>query len=80
MTRLNEKLRLARVVLGELERAGPLRWSELEKRTVKQCGTTGTFRAILRFLKSNRYVEKSGPSHRTLRDHGEENAHLGRHR
>ena len=63
MTKLNEKLHLARIVLRELERGGPLRWSELEKRTIKQCGTTGTFKAIMRFLKSNHYVEKLGSSH-----------------
>lgn len=61
MRRLEEKLRLARIVLRELERAGSLRWTELEKRTIKRCGTTGTFKAIMRFLKTKDCIKKAGP-------------------
>lgn len=54
-----EKLRLARIVLNQLQRAGQLRRTELEKRTVKQCGTHATFEAIFRYLLRNGYVEKT---------------------
>jgi len=63
MTRtLKERLRLAKIVLAELKKS-PLRRTELEKRTVKQCGTHSTFEGIFRYLLQNGYVEKSGQRH-----------------
>jgi len=58
-SRLKERLRLAKIVLAELSKQ-PLRLVELEKRTVKQCGTHAKFQSIFRFLKQNGYVEKAG--------------------
>jgi DNA-binding PadR family transcriptional regulator len=60
--RLGERLRLAKIVLSELERT-PLRHTELEKRTVRQCGTHSTFEGIFRYLKQNGYLEKTGTEH-----------------
>jgi DNA-binding PadR family transcriptional regulator len=63
MRRLRERLHLAKIVLNEL-RKSPLGRTELEKRTVRRCGTHGTFEGIFRFLVQNGYVEKSGREHR----------------
>jgi len=60
---LEERLRLAKIVLSELDRR-PLSRTELEKRTIKQCGTHSTFEGIFRYLKQNGYVEKTAPRHR----------------
>ena len=63
MTRaLQERLRLAKIVLHELRRS-PLRRTELEKRTIKQCGTHGTFESIFKYLLQNGYIQKSGQRH-----------------
>jgi len=64
MTRtLQERLRLAKIVLNELRRS-PLRRTELEKRTVMHCGTHGTFESIFKYLLQNGYVQKSGQRQR----------------
>jgi len=63
MRRLSERLQLARIVLTELRRQ-PLCRTELEKRTVKRCGTHGTFESIFDFLIQNGYIRKSGKEHR----------------
>ncbi|MCW4046580.1 MAG: hypothetical protein NWE99_03335 [Candidatus Bathyarchaeota archaeon] len=62
MRRLSERLNLARTVLAELNKQ-PLRRTELEKRTVRKCGTHGTFEGIFRYLLQNGYVEKSEQRH-----------------
>ena len=59
---LSERLNLARTVLAELSRQ-PLRRTELEKRTVRKCGTHGTFEGIFRYLLQNGYVEKTEQRH-----------------
>lgn len=60
---LEERLRLAKIVLSELNKQ-PLGRTELEKRTVKQCGTHATFEGIFRYLKKKRYLEKTEQRHR----------------
>jgi len=62
MRRLNERLNLAKTVLAELSKQ-PLRRTELEKRTVKKCGTHATFDGILHYLIQNGYVEKAERRH-----------------
>ena len=57
-------MRLARIVLSQLERVSPTGWTELEKRTIKQCGTSATFKSIMQFLKSRGCIKKAGPKHR----------------
>jgi len=64
MRRLHERLHLAKTVLVELRRQ-PLGRSELEKRTVRKCGTHATFEGIFRYLVRNGYVQKSEPKHRS---------------
>jgi len=59
---LEERMRLARIVLTELKRQ-PLRRSVLEKRTVMHCGTHATFEGIFRYLVENGFVEKTAESH-----------------
>jgi len=63
MTRtLQERLRLAKIVLSELER-NPLRRTQLEKKTVMHCGTHSTFEGIFHYLKQNGYLEKAEAKH-----------------
>ncbi|MCD6431828.1 hypothetical protein CW693_03275 [Candidatus Bathyarchaeota archaeon] len=72
MRRLDERLRLAKTVLNELKKT-PLGRTELEKRTVKRCGTHSTFEGIFRYLVQKGYVKKSGERHRdpyTITDKG----------
>jgi len=63
MRRLTERMQLAKTVLRELSRQ-PLCRTELEKRTVRRCGTHATFEGMFRFLVQGGYVEKSEPRHR----------------
>lgn len=63
MRRLHERLHLAKIVMKEL-RKGPLGRTELERRTVRKCGTHSTFEGIFHYLVQNGYVQKSGQKHR----------------
>jgi DNA-binding PadR family transcriptional regulator len=63
MRRLNERLRLAKTVLNELNKQSICR-TELEKRTVKKLGTHATFEGIFQYLVQNGYVQKSDQKHR----------------
>ena len=63
MRGLTERMHLAKIVLYELNRQ-PLSRTELEKRTVRKCGTHATFEGILRFLVKGGYVQKNGLNHR----------------
>ena len=60
--RFEERIRLAKIVLGELKRQ-PLRRSMLEKRTVMHCGTHASFEGIFRFLLDEGFVEKTSHEH-----------------
>lgn len=63
MRKLHDRLRLAKIVLNELKKR-PLGRTELEKRTVKQCGTHSAFEGIFRYLVQGGYVAKSEQRHR----------------
>ncbi|HVO37045.1 MAG TPA: hypothetical protein VMT01_02620 [Candidatus Acidoferrum sp.] len=63
MRRLGERLQLARIVLHELHRQS-LGRTELERRTVRKCGTHATFEGIFAYLVGNGYVQKSCQEHR----------------
>jgi predicted transcriptional regulator len=63
MRKLHERLRLAKIVLSELQKS-PLGRTELEKRTVKKFGTHATFEGIFRYLLEGGYIQKNGQVHR----------------
>jgi predicted transcriptional regulator len=63
MRKLHDRLRLAKIVLNELKKR-PLGRTELEKRTVRQCGTHSAFEGIFRYLIQGGYVAKSEQRHR----------------
>ncbi|MEM2281898.1 MAG: hypothetical protein QXZ68_07975 [Candidatus Bathyarchaeia archaeon] len=63
MRRLQERLRLAKIVLAELKKR-PLGRTELEKRTIRQFGTHSAFEGIFRWLVQGGYVAKSEQRHR----------------
>lgn len=60
---LRRRLNLAKIVLHELNKM-PTNRTQLEKRTVKRCGTHASFEGIFHFLKENGYIEKSAQRHR----------------
>ena len=57
----SDRLRLARIVLQEL-RDEPLGWSELEKRVIRQCGTSGKFSGLMSWMVRQGYIVKAGSS------------------
>ena len=57
MSLLEEKLKLAKIVLSKLE-DGPKRWTELLKLTLAECGTPHKFQSILDFLLEKGYVDR----------------------
>jgi predicted transcriptional regulator len=63
MSRLKDRMNLAKSVLKELEKQN-LRRTELENRTLRKLGTHATFEGMFRFLIQNGYVQKSGQKHR----------------
>ncbi|MEM2971118.1 MAG: hypothetical protein QW270_01660 [Candidatus Bathyarchaeia archaeon] len=63
MKSLNERLKLAKTVLKELNRQSLSR-TELEKRTVRRVGTHASFESIFHYLVMNGYVQKSEQKHR----------------
>ena len=63
MRRLTDRMHLAKTVLRELSRQ-PLCRTELEKRTIRRCGTHATFEGMFRFLVQGGYVQKSEQKHR----------------
>jgi len=56
LTILNEKIRLAEVVLKVLEKA-PLRYTPLLKKCMISCGSPHKFNYLLKWLKEKGYVE-----------------------
>ena len=56
MTILNEKIRLAEVVLKVLERE-PLRYTPLLRKCIGSCGSPHKFNYLLKWLKQKGYVE-----------------------
>ncbi len=63
MRRLTERMQLAKTILRELSRQ-PLCRTELEKRTVRRCGTHATFEGMFRYLVQGGYMGKSEQKHR----------------
>lgn len=57
-------IQLAKIVLAELAKSGQLTHTQLEKRTIIQCGTHATFRNVFAFLKRHSYIEKISSAHR----------------
>ena len=57
MSLLEEKLKLAKIVLSKLK-DGPKRWTELLKLTLAECGTPHKFQAILEFLLEKGYITR----------------------
>ena len=51
------RLRLARVVLSKLE-PEPMRWTNLLKATLRDCGTPRTYEGVVKWLKNNGYIER----------------------
>ena len=56
MTILNEKIRLAEVVLTVLEKE-PLRYTPLLRKCISSCGSPHKFNYILKWLKQKDYIE-----------------------
>jgi predicted transcriptional regulator len=56
-------VRLAKIVLAELNKVGGLRRTDLEKHIIIKYGTHATFDNVLGFLKERGYVEKASAKH-----------------
>ena len=56
MTILNEKIRLAKVILSTLERE-PLRYTPLLKKCMNACGSPHKFNYLLQWLREQGYIE-----------------------
>jgi len=63
MSRLAERMDLAKIVLHELNRQ-PLHRTELEKQTITKAGTHATFEGIFSYLVQDGYIQKSSPKYR----------------
>jgi len=57
----HNRMKLAKVVLRELMDE-PLGWSELEKRVIRQCGTSGKFSGLMGWMIRQGYIVKVGAS------------------
>ena len=56
---VNDRLKVAKVVLRILSDKGPLRWSALEKAVTKESPTYARFQGALRWLLRQGYIEKT---------------------
>jgi predicted transcriptional regulator len=63
MSRLTDRMALAKIVLHELKRQ-TLSRTDLEKKTIAKAGTPATFESIFRFLSQGGYVQKSSKDYR----------------
>ena len=57
MKRLDEKLRIARIMLEKLEE-GPMRWTPLMKAVVKESPSPWKAQVIIEWLLSNGYISR----------------------
>ena len=57
MKRLDEKLRIARIMLEKLEE-GPMRWTPLMKIVVKESPSPWKAQVIIKWLLSNGYISR----------------------
>ena len=55
-----DRLRLAKIALQQLKDR-PLSWTQLEKRVLRQCGTSGKFSCLMRWMLKQGYIVKAGP-------------------
>jgi DNA-binding PadR family transcriptional regulator len=62
MSRLTDRLSLAKIVLKEISQK-PLSRTEIEQRTVRKAGTHATFEGIFRYLINDGYVAKLEQKH-----------------
>ena len=56
-----DRLRLAKIALQQLKDR-PLSWTQLEKRVLRKCGTSGKFSGLIRWMLKEGYISKAGPS------------------
>jgi len=64
MSRLTDRMALAKIILSELNRQALSR-TELEKKTITKAGiSAATFESIFRYLTQSGYVQKSSTAHR----------------
>jgi len=64
MSRLTDRMALAKVILSELKRQ-ELSRTELEKKTITKAGiSAATFENIFRYLTQSGYVQKNSIEHR----------------
>ena len=62
MDKFEEKLKLAKVILTQLER-GPVRRVSLLKRVIHSCGSPARFDSTFNWLKKTQRIRKAGPDH-----------------
>jgi hypothetical protein len=62
MDKFEEKLKLAKVILTELEK-GPVRRVYLLKRVIQSCGSPARFDSTFNWLKKTRRIRKAGSGH-----------------
>lgn len=62
--KFGEKLNLAKIVLQQLLRRGPLSRTEINKRCIMKCGTPSKCSSMFAYLVQNGYVEKTAQRHR----------------
>lgn len=55
---VNDRLRVAKIILGILNDEGPQRWSNLEKETTRKSPTYAKFQATLQWLLKSRYIKR----------------------
>lgn len=63
MDKFEEKLKLAKVILAELQK-GSLRRVDLLKRVIQSCGSPAKFDSTFNWLKQTGRIRKAGPGHR----------------
>ena len=63
MDKFEEKLKLAKVILTQLQRS-PLHRVDLLKRVIQSCGSPARFNSVFNWLKSTGRVCKTGLNHR----------------
>jgi len=54
--RFQNRIHLAKVILEQLKGAD-MRWTNLLKATLQECGTPRTFEGIIKWLKKQKYID-----------------------
>ena len=68
---VNDRLRVAKVVLHILAEKSPQRWSALEKAVTKESPTYARFQGALRWLLRQGYIEKTARGMYAITEKGE---------